>query len=77
MKRFYVREIVAFLFVVFLLSAPVALCRCQPRTPEQAEAAYLAQQVACVERARTLAESRACRAEVDRRWGKPPFHGAP
>jgi hypothetical protein len=45
---------------------------CTPRTPAQAEAAYTAELLRCVDQARTLAESRACRAEVNRRWGVKP-----
>ena len=45
---------------------------CAPRTPAQAEAAYTAELLRCVDRAATLAASRACRAEVDRRWGVRP-----
>lgn len=33
-----------------------------------AESSYTAQQLQCVDRATTLAESKACRAEVDRAW---------
>ncbi len=34
-----------------------------------AEGAYTGELVACVEQAKTLAESKACRAEVNKRWG--------
>lgn len=34
-----------------------------------AEAGYSAEHLACVDQATTLAESRVCRADVDRRWG--------
>lgn len=37
--------------------------------PEAAEAAYTAEHLRCVDDARTLAESHACRDAVDRRWG--------
>lgn len=45
---------------------------CTPRTPAQAEAAYTAELLRCVDRAATLAASRACRAEVNQRWGVKP-----
>ncbi len=35
----------------------------------QAEAAYTAEQLACVDRAATLDESRECRRKVRERWG--------
>ena len=57
------REILAF---VVILGAFIA---CTPRTPAQAEAAYTAEQLRCVDLATTLAESKACRAKVDERWG--------
>lgn len=43
----------------------------KPPTVQQAaaEGAYTAELVACVEEAKTLAESKACRAEVNKRWG--------
>lgn len=37
--------------------------------PEAAEAAYTSEHLRCVDDARTLAESHACRDAVDRRWG--------
>lgn len=33
-----------------------------------AESSYTAEQARCVDQARTLAESKACRARVDQRW---------
>ncbi len=42
-----------------------------------AEGAYGAELLACVERATTLAQSKACRAEVDRRWGVVRKDAAP
>ncbi len=50
---------------------------CSPRTPAQAEAAYTAELLRCVDNAATLAESRACRADVDRRWAVRRDGGAP
>jgi len=38
-------------------------------THASADAAYTAQQLACVDSATTLAESKACRAKVDLKWG--------
>ena len=54
------------------LASATAHAACTPRTPAQAEAAYTAELLRCVDRAETLAQSRACRAEVDRRWGVRP-----
>lgn len=42
---------------------------CTPRTPAQAEAAYTAEQLRCVDVSTTLAESKACRKQVDEKWG--------
>lgn len=42
---------------------------CQSATQLEAETAYGAELAACVEAAHTLAESKACRAGVDRKWG--------
>lgn len=42
-----------------------------------AEGAYGAELLACVERAKTLAESKACRAVVDKRWGVVRKDAAP
>ncbi len=38
-------------------------------SPSEAEAAYTAQLLKCVDDARTLAESKACRQRVDAQWG--------
>lgn len=52
-----------------------ALCSACHSTPQPtaaqvaAEGAYTAELVACVEQAKTLAESKECRAEVNKRWG--------
>lgn len=48
--------------VIFMLLMLVAGCAAA------AESSYTAQQLQCVDRARTLEESKACRAEVDRAW---------
>jgi len=70
MKAFLVREWCAFGLVV------VALVACQPRTPAQAEALYTAEQLACVEHAASLDESRECRAKIDQKWGVSPRKGS-
>jgi hypothetical protein len=61
--------------VLALFGWGCVFCHCtevkHPPTEAQraAEGAYGAELLACVERANTLAESKACRAEVDKRWG--------
>lgn len=54
-----------------LLCAAFELACVRPASSESAaaEAGYTAELMACVKQANTKAESRACRAEVDRRWG--------
>lgn len=66
MKRFYALEALVFLSLV------LATTRCHPQTSAQAEAAYTAEQLACVDAAKTRAESRACRARVDQKWKVRP-----
>lgn len=55
--------------------ATVAFFGCQPRTPAQAEAAYTAEQTACVVEGHTkglpLSAVRECRELSDRKWGVP------
>jgi hypothetical protein len=67
---FHLRELVAMLIVVCLA---LACTRCQPRTPAQAEAAYTAEQTACVvdchARHEPISCVRACREASDRKWG--------
>jgi hypothetical protein len=74
MKAFLVREWCAFGLVV------VALVACQPRTPAQAEAAYTAEQNACVvdchARREPISCVRACRDASDRKWGLEPRKGS-
>lgn len=57
----------------YLIGAALcAACHNQPSpTAAQvaAEGAYTGELVACVEAAKTLADSKACRAEVNKRWG--------
>lgn len=57
--------VAVFLAGVLLL----AVAHCSGCVSGGAEAAYTAAQLRCVDQAQTLAESRACRAEVDRQWG--------
>ena len=50
----------------------VLLCAaCVPQTPAQdaAEASYGAALLRCVDAAKTLAESKGCRAKIDAEWG--------
>jgi hypothetical protein len=46
----------------------MALAGCAAEKAVAAEATYEGQLLSCVERSATLAESRACRADVDARW---------
>lgn len=52
--------------LLFLASLAAAIFGC---ASGGAEAAYTGALVRCVERSATLAESKACRREVDRQWG--------
>jgi len=51
------------------VSAAVVLACTPAATPAAAEAAFTADLLHCVDKAATLAESKACRAEVHQRWG--------
>ncbi len=63
------REVVAFVCVVLVASLGLVMCRPPGSAHEAAaEAAYAGELLRCVDKATTLAESKACRAEVDRRW---------
>jgi hypothetical protein len=69
-----VAEVKTIQFALSLFGAGCLFLHCT--TPQQptaqqaaAEAAYGAALVLCVEQANTLAESKACRAEVNRKWG--------
>lgn len=71
-----VRETIVAGMVLVLIFGVMAHCMgCWPKaskpTPAQvaAEASYGAALLACVEEAKTLAESKACRAKVDAAWG--------
>lgn len=70
---FHARELLAFLL---LCAVALACTRCHPQTPAEAEAAYTAEQLACVadghRKGQPLSEVHACRAESDIRWGKTP-----
>lgn len=58
-----------FVAVLGVVSSSCARMQARPAISAAAEATYLAEHLSCVDRATTLAESRGCRAEVDRRWG--------
>lgn len=65
---------VGMVLALFALGAIVSHCvGCGPRQPTAAqvaaEAAYGAALLQCVDQAKTLAESKACRARVDAEWG--------
>ncbi len=51
----------------------IALAGCSPHGPDPkaaaAEGAYTADLTRCVDKSATLAESKACRAEVNKKWG--------
>ncbi len=53
-----------------LMFAGIAIINCHPADalPVTAEAAYLTEQLRCVDKATTLTESRACRAKVQAAW---------
>ncbi len=55
----------------YTIAFALLLTACAHQTPAQnaAEGAYGAELARCVDKATTLAESKACRADVDRRWG--------
>lgn len=62
-------SIVAASIMLYATGALAAQACMPPATPEAAEAAYTAEQLACVQKSSTREESRVCRAEVDRKWG--------
>ncbi len=63
-------RLVAVLCAVFLLAMCVRLAAgCRSPSAAAAEGAYTTELLRCTDRSRTLAESKACEAEVDRRWG--------
>jgi hypothetical protein len=46
-----------------------AFIACTPALHAAADGSYAAQLSACVDQAKTLAESKSCRARVDQAWG--------
>lgn len=60
-------EAAAFLFALAFLVG--LLNGCASRDAAAAEAAYTADHLRCVDKSATLAESRACRDAVDRKYG--------
>lgn len=62
-------------FAFALFAAGCLFLHCTPPKPPPtaqqlaAEGAYTGDLLVCVEQAKTLAESKACRAEVNKRWG--------
>ncbi len=61
--------------VVGAFWATVGVIHCAGAKQDLAEASHLGQLAECVEMAETLAESKACRAEVEARWGRLPDGG--
>jgi hypothetical protein len=61
-----------FAFCLALLS--LAYC-IHPNEQNAAETAYAAEQIACVEVAKTLEESKSCRDRVRERWGLKKLEG--
>lgn len=59
------------IFLTFVAALAVTQACTPVTTPAAAEAAYTAEQLACVDKSETREASRACRAEVDKRWGVP------
>lgn len=68
-----VRSLIAMSLALFALAWIVAPCTGCSRPPTAAQAAaegaYGAALLKCVDDAKTLAESKACRARVDAEWG--------
>jgi hypothetical protein len=66
-----VKEPVAFTAVVVASCAIMyAFSACAPATsPAATEAAYTAELLRCVDKSATLAESKACRRNVNAKWG--------
>lgn len=63
-------HVLAVLFLFFLaLAAMFAIGGCAHPSPAMAEASYTAQLLECASNEPSRAASRACRAEVDRKWG--------
>ena len=53
----------------FFLCLALVSCASRSTTSQAAEAAYTAELLRCVDKATTLHESKACRADVDRKLG--------
>ncbi len=63
-------RLVAVLAAVFLMAMCVHLASgCRSPSAAAAESAYGAELLRCTDKSRTLAESKACERDVDRRWG--------
>lgn len=60
---------VVLLFIAGVLFVARVVAGCSGPAAAGAEAAYGASLLRCVDEAKTLAESKACRAAVDARWG--------
>lgn len=52
-----------------IVVALLVVTGCTAAKKETADVTYLGQQLACVDKSATLAESKACRAAVDAKWG--------
>lgn len=65
------RSTIPFALALFGLATVIANCKTPSPTQAQiaAEGAYGAELLRCVDAAKTLAESKACRAVVDAKWG--------
>lgn len=62
-------KIVLCIALAIFLGGPIlALAGCSA-AHTTADAAYTAAQLDCVQKSQTLAESKACRAKVDQKWG--------
>lgn len=60
---------VVLLFIAGVLCMTRAVAGCHGPAAAGAEAAYGASLLRCVDEAKSLAESKACRARVDAEWG--------
>lgn len=58
-----------YISAALVLAACALVPSCLKPSPASSEAAYTAEQLRCVDQAPSREASRACRAEVDRRWG--------
>lgn len=69
MRRLVWPALIVLLGVGGLVMWMVSLSGCPSPKEARSEAAYGAQLTACVEAAKTLEESKACRSHVDAQWG--------